>query len=583
MKVRIPLSILLLLGAASLAPGQQPAPAEKPAEKCAVSGQVVKAGTGEPLKKARVTLSKEQSREGPKTLITDAQGRFTFSGVEPGRYRLFAARNGYAQQQYGQRGPNRPGTPLTLLPGQQVKDAVFRLPPAAVITGKVYDEDGEAVAGVMVQVLQHRYVQGRRQLAPEGQAATNDRGEYRVFGLPAGRYYVSATYRPGVGGFLTLGGGVMTMRGMSGPAPEEAYVPTYYPGTNDASRATPLELRAGNEVNRIDFLLLQTRAVRVRGRVYNAVTGKAGRDVQVTATTPDSRVGGTWFTRPSTQVEGPDGSFELRGVVPGAYVLMAFWYDDENNQPYSARLAVNVGDAGLEGVELVIERGVDVWGTAVVEGSGARAAASDGNGEKEKLDLTELRVALQPREEGLPYFGSGSRVIKEDGSFTVQNAMRVASRVAVWGRGPLPGNYYLKSARIDGNEVLEEGLDLSAGPPRGQLELVVSPNGGQVEGAVLKDGKPFSGATVTLVPEEKRRERRELFKTAATDQYGRFTLRGIAPGTYQLFAWEEIEPGAHQDSEFLKPYEKLGHEVTVEEGSRLSAELKLIPAGELLR
>ena len=581
MKVRIRLSILLLLGAASLAPGQQPAPAEKPPEKCVVAGQVVKAGTGEPLKKARVTLSKEQSREGPKTLITDAQGRFTFSDVEPGRYRLFAARNGYAQQQYGQRGPNRPGTPLTLLPGQQVKDAVFRLPPAAVITGKVYDEDGEAVAGVMVQVLQHRYVQGRRQLAPEGQAATNDHGEYRVFGLPAGRYYVSAIYRPGVGGFLTLGGGVTAMRGMGGPAPEEAYVPTYYPGTNDASRATPLELRAGNEVTNIDFLLLTTRAVRISGRVYNAVTGRPGRDVQVMAVDPKSQAR-VWFGRPSA-VEGPDGSFELRGVVPGAYVLMAFWYDDENNQAYSARLAVNVGDAGLEGVELVIERGVDVWGTAAVEGAGARAPANDDDAEKEKLDLTELRVALQPREEGLPYFGSGSGVIKEDGSFTVQNAMRVASRVAVWGRGPLPGNYYLKSARIDGNEVLEEGLDLSAGPPRGQLELVVSPNGGQVEGAVLKDGKPFSGATVTLVPEEKRRERRELFKTATTDQYGRFALRGLAPGDYKLYAWEEIEPGAHQDSEFLKAYEKLGHEVTVEEGSRLSAELKLIPAGELPR
>ncbi|MGH7754130.1 MAG: hypothetical protein ACREN5_15095, partial [Gemmatimonadales bacterium] len=362
--------------------------------------------------------------------------------------------------------------------------------------------------------------------------------------------------------------------------------PTYYSGTNDPGQATPIELRAGNEMTRIDFLLLQTRSVRIRGRVYNAVTGKPGRDVQVTVVDPNARAQ-IWFGRPRASAEGPEGKFELTGVVPGSYVLMAMWFDDESNQPYSARLPVNVGDAGLEGAELVIERGLDVWGTVAMEGEGAGAealaGAGDGGEKKEELDLSELRVALQPRDEGLPFLGSSSGTVKEDGSFTVQNAQRAAHRVSVWARGPLPGNYYLKSARLDGNEVLEEGLDLSAGPPRGQLELVISAKGGQVEGAVLKDGKPFTGATVTLVPEERRRGRRELFKTATTDQYGRFTLRGIAPGEYKLYAWEEIELGAHQDSEFLKPYEKLGHEVKVEEGSRLSAELKLIPAGELPR
>lgn len=581
MKVRTTLSVFLLLGLVSAAPAQQPAPTEKPPEKCLVAGQVVKAGTGEPLKKARVTLRKEQSRESPRTEITDAQGRFTFKDVEPGRYRLFAARNAYAQQEYGQRAPNRPGTILTLAPGQQVKDVAFRLPPAAVIAGKVYDADGEAVAGVMVQVLQHRYIQGRRQLAPAGQAATDDRGEYRVFGLPAGRFYVSATYRPGLGAFF-FGGGFFGGAGPGGQAPDETYVPTYYPGTNEPGRATPVELRAGNELTNIDFLLLPARAVRVRGRVYNAVTGKAGRDVQVTLMDPSARTA-AWFARPSGRVEGANGEFEVKGVLPGSYVATAMWFDQENNEAYTARLPVTVGDAGLEGVELVIERGLDVWGTARVEGAPAETpgARAEGDGQEEALDLTELRVGFQPKEEGVVIFSGNPGFVKEDGSFTLQNTPRLALRVLLFGSGGrLPGNYYLKEARVDGNDVLEEGLDLSAGPPRGQLELVVSPNGGQVEGVALKDQKPFSGATVALVPEEKRRGRRELYKTATTDQYGRFTLRGIPPGEYKLFAWEEIEQGAYQDAEFLKPYEKLGHEVKVEEGSRLSAELKLIPAGD---
>jgi hypothetical protein len=166
--------------------------------------------------------------------------------------------------------------------------------------------------------------------------------------------------------------------------------------------------------------------------------------------------------------------------------------------------------------------------------------------------------------------------VKEDGSFVLENVGDETYRVTVT---RLPPDYYLKAARMEGDDVLEEGLTI-AGPPRSTLELVVSPNGGRIEGAVLKDGKPFSGATVTLVPDEKRRRRRELFKTAATDQYGRFTLRGISPGEYTLYAWEEIEQGAYEDPEFLRPYEKKGKDVRVDEASKTALELTLIPAGE---
>ena len=102
-------------------------------------------------------------------------------------------------------------------------------------------------------------------------------------------------------------------------------------------------------------------------------------------------------------------------------------------------------------------------------------------------------------------------------------------------------------------------------PGGGALEIVLSPNGGQVDGVVLDDKQqPAAGAKVALAPDEARRGRTDLYKTAVTDQYGRFTMRGIAPGDYKLFAWAELEPGAAQDPEFLKPYEKAGEAVSVQ-------------------
>lgn len=92
---------------------------------------------------------------------------------------------------------------------------------------------------------------------------------------------------------------------------------------------------------------------------------------------------------------------------------------------------------------------------------------------------------------------------------------------------------------------------------QGGLEMVASSRGAGVQGAVLDvDGLPMAGVSVALVPESTRREQFHLYKTASTDQYGHFELRGIAPGEYKLFSWEEVKADAWQDPEFIKPFEQ---------------------------
>ena len=544
------------------------------AEKCTLEGQVVAAGTGAPLRKARVLLSKAEARGQPVLAVTDADGRFLFSDIEPGRYRLSAYRNGYVNQQFRELGPNRRGTMLALAPGQHLDDLVFKLVRQAVISGRVYDEEGEPVVRAQVMVSRYRYVDGERQLGGEGFGSTNDLGEYRVFGLAPGSYYVSATYQDNFSSFARFqrrGGGDAGRSGV-----QEGYVPTYYPGVNDPDRAAPLDLRAGDELSSVDFTLLPTRTVSVRGRVVNSVSSEA-RSRMMVFLLPRGSGAGRNRLRKRAVVDDKDGTFEVRGVAPGSYVVSAIYFD--GREQYGARQPVEVESSDVEGITLVIGPGVDVAGRVSVEGAAAAAdpgPAGAGEQAGESLVMTNVHVALQGFER-FPMIGSSSTArLKADGSFHIEKVLQARYNVNVFS---LPRDYYLKSARVGGEDVLEEGLDLSLGPPSGPLEITISAAGGRIDGAVLtEEDKAFGGATVVLVPEGRRREESRYYKTTTTDQNGGFTLRGIPPGDYKLFAWEEIERGAYQDSAFLRRYEEQGELVEVEEGSRLSVRLKIIPS-----
>jgi len=270
-----------------------------------------------------------------------------------------------------------------------------------------------------------------------------------------------------------------------------------------------------------------------------------------------------FFNRNMANPRDQQGKFEIRGVIPGSYTISAELYED--GKRYAARQPVNVGGANVDNINLTIAPGADLNGLVRVDGKG-------------EINLSDVRVYLQTRE-GMAT-GSGTTSVKEDGSFTLQNASPDTYNVNVYGLPDKPDNFYIKSIRWGDQEVLATGIDLSRGGS-GQLEVVLSPDGGQVDGVVLNaKQQPATGVTVALVPESSRRDQTLLYKNATTDQYGRFTLRGAAPGEYKLFAWEDVETGAYQDPEFLKPFENLGESVSIRENGRESAQLKLIPAEE---
>ena len=182
-----------------------------------------------------------------------------------------------------------------------------------------------------------------------------------------------------------------------------------------------------------------------------------------------------------------------------------------------------------------------------------------------------------PKILNLPFSRPSDECVKADGSFLLKNAFDGDYELSV---GNLPENYFIKSARLDGVDVLAAGVTVDRKQAPGSLEIVVSPNGASVDGVISKDQQPFQGATVTLVPDPPHRGERRLFKSTATDQNGHFVLQGLSPGDYKVFAWEKIEPGAYTSAEFLQPYENLGEPVHITEGSHNPVQVDLIPAKE---
>ena len=527
-------------------------PDVKPEDMCAIEGTVRNVATGEPVKNAELTLRRTDVRpdSGVPAMYstnTDASGKFAMRNLEPGSYQLAVNRTGFAPLQYGAKRPQRNGTTLRLVARQRMTAVDFSLTPHAVIAGRVVDPEGDPLANVQVMALSYRYVNGRKQLAPTGGGSTNDLGEYRIFGLAPGRYYLRATHR------------TMSMATDRSVNPQdEDYVPTYYPGTTELKSAAVLDAGAGMEMQQTNMRLSKSRTVRVRGRVIDQ-TGPGGRIGSVNLVPKD--MGMVMMGNRQSIVNGSEGRFELRGVAPGSYILTA--QVQREQRTFTGRETIEVGDRDLEDVVVTVNPGIELHGEVRADEPGS-------------LDLTLLRLMLRPSEQSGPYFGPmPNGTVSDNGTFVLSQTSPDRYMVSLAG---LPDGYYLKSVRMEGADALEEGLDLTRGAA-GLIRIVVSAKAGQLEGAVTNEKQePVAGSTVVLIPTApKRREQVQFHQTVTADQSGRFTLKNLSPGDYKLYAWEDVENGAWLDPEFLQPVESKGKAVTVREGSRETVDLKAIP------
>jgi len=493
-------------------------------------------------------------------------GGFLFDLVEPGRYELSAEKVGFLRGYYGAERAGGNGTPLTGFEGQSVKGLVFKLMPQGVISGRVTDESGEPMESVSVAAMRSDWQHGKRVLLAVRGALTNDLGEYRLVNLGPGSYYVRA-HRGGVSIFTGLR--VAHADVPSKPVaqtPEEDYCDTFYPSSLDPEGSTALQVQAGSETSGVDITFQKTRVFRVRGQVVDA-SGQPVTEAKVELTT--SNTGGMVHM---SSLGGPPvtgGKFEVIGVIPGTYDLVA--QVTRNSQTLYARQPVSVADRNITDIVIRVPDSVDVAGRVKVTG------LHSGNPPSESFRMEGIGMVLLPAE-GFS-LGPIPKVIspQADGSFVLRNVVPDKFRINISG---IPPRWYVKSILTSGHECADGIVDLTSG---GAVEIVFAVGAAEVTGSVVDaDDKPASGVTVSLFPKGGPREMRtDLFRTEVADERGQFLLKEVPPGTYEVFAWQDIEREAIYDPEFRRLFENKSTPITVEPGGLETVQLKAISAEDV--
>jgi protocatechuate 3,4-dioxygenase beta subunit len=514
-----------------------------------IEGQTFNAATGAPLKKVMVQLIGLNPAKGNMPVAvskqTDDQGNFAFTGLAAGRYQLSGQRQGFLRQSYGSRHFNTNGTPIPLGQDQHLRNAVLKLSPQSVIAGRVVDEDGDPMANVQVRALEYRYRSGKKQWIQVGNGQTSDIGEYRVPNLEPGRYLVEANPRNGDMMMPPQAGEPLPDR------PEMVAAITYFPSSTESATASPVDVGVGAEVRGIEIRIRKVQAFRVRGKVI--APGSNDRPAVMVMLMPKDGAGQGQNLNAMRQ---RDNQFEIRGVTPGSYTAMARM--GNGGQQLVGFQAVEVGRNHVDGLVLTLSGGIDIPGTLKVAESDA------------VVDLHNANVSLRPL--GVQFMSTPRAKVGDDGKFALKGVMTERFTINVSG---VPDNCFVKSIQYAGQEVTAAGAE-----PNGNsaIEITLSATAGQVSGSVGdKDGKPVAGAMVALF--DKGAEGAQPWNFY-TDENGNFTFKGLKPGDYNVLAWEDIEPGAYMDPEFLKKWESRAVEVKIDPSGSQALQLKVISAEE---
>ncbi len=505
-----------------------------------IAGKVVNSTNGEPVRRAIVIARAQDTDRGPSYAAeTDSHGQFSIHDMEPGSYLVSASRQGFHFQARGATGA--PPPPLKLDRGQAINDLVLRLIPTGVIAGRVVDEEGDPVRGAEVRAFVSAYFNGKKQLSQVDVVMSNDKGEYRLFGLTPGTFYLQAAAE-----------NIQARQDLPirGARPPEKPAPAYFPGVSDQSRAVPIEVAAGAELRGFDIRLNRQRTYSVRFRLPS----NPGPNQGYWAMIGDGGNRGTGLGISGDTAEVP-------GLTPGSHVITVV--QNEGAKQNYARVPVEIVDADVDGGTLTFLPQIDVTGVVRAD-------------DKKTHPWDNIRVGL--RSETPSPNSNRNTAVGADGSFTLHIALPDAYRVTVQFTRPLPGTY-VKSIRTGDRDLVDWKVDLTSETT--PLTILLGTDVSSVEGTVKNAaGDPVVRARVNLIPYGSHTGRTDLTKFTFTDDKGEFNFKSVAPGEFRIFAWEDVPVGRPQDPAFRKRFENRSVLVKIEPNSHQKVEATAIPAAE---
>jgi hypothetical protein len=343
----------------------------------------------------------------------------------------------------------------------------------------------------------------------------------------------------------------------------------YFPGTEDLALALKVHVSEGTESPKIDVSIQNVVSYKISGTVKSLIAGLTldSPALQFYLFPTDSNA---IVDRPllvanalTAAADVTAGKFEIRNVQAGRYDMVVVLMDRRGTpaRSFLGRARVNVPYQDVADVEVMVGPGADLPGKLTYSGT---LPASP-------------RVQLRPKGlfQNLSIVGDLGAVPAEDGTFTIFNAPDLEYHVAVT---PLPPDVYITDIRQGSFSLFDVGAIGIGGRTGRNFEVVLDSPGATITGRVPTSAPQLAvGVVVTLIPDERRRENLSLYKRATVSAAGTFSLTGVAPGRYKLFAWESMPSGAEFNAEFMDRYRDDGTDITVVPGDTSDVELRLIP------
>jgi protocatechuate 3,4-dioxygenase beta subunit len=529
----------------------------------------------QPLRRVAVTLSGAASF-GSRIVLTDETGRFVFTGLPAGRFTLRASKAAYLVQNYGATRPGGPGLTIALAEGQQLTEMTIPLSRGGIVTGFVRDDRGQPAPGVSIRAFRlQQTAAGPRQYSG-GTAQTDDRGQYRIFGIAPGEYFIVAAPRFGSGvptqkDDLELASGSSPARtgstqAVAAPAhrPAVGVANVYFPGTTLLDGAQTVSIGVGEERTGVDMALQLVPTVWVEGTVSNP-GGALPANLSVhLAPIRAAEIGDDPFSMLPKRPQ-PDGRFSFSGVAPGLYVVAVV------TEAMGRGRGAAPGDAGLWATAEVQVNGIDVTGVALSLQPAMTISgrvAFDGAGPPPLP--TSVRVSLTPILTGAEVsVGTMSVTAAADGTFTLRGLLpgRYRASAIVSAAAGGPAGWTLRSAMVNGRDAADVPFEVS-GAGFGGLTITFTDRTTELTGSVQDAaGKAAPDYFLVAFPEDRDlwgAPRRAAQARPASD--GRFTMRTLRPGRYLLAAVTSLEPAGLTDPEFLETLVAGAIRVTLMEG-----------------
>ena len=530
-----------------------------------ITGRVVSAETGAPIRRAQIRITSRDARTN-RDVTTDSDGRFEFLTLPAGRYQLYVTKAGYVSLEYGQARPFEAGKPLDIAEGQSLEKIDFSLPRGSAITGRVTDEFGDPITDVQVQAMRYQFSNGERQLVSAGRVATtDDLGQYRIFGLMPGDYVVRASLRTNPNATLT---GPNAAEGPLG------YPGTYYPGVADAAQAQTVTVSLGQELNSVAFSLVPARLSRISGTVMSS----EGRPLGGAIVALRAAGSGGAAMRPNigggNQVR-PDGTFRLTSVPPGEYVLDV----QQRPQDLQSLQSLNLGQlefasmplsvAGdIDGLTVMTTPGVTLTGRVVFEGQNAQKASARG------IQVSTAGQSGLPPLMAMAGRALGIGRVNNDGTFE----LRGLAGPQLIRAGGLPTGWAVKNISLDGTDVTDAPFDFKPGVRFTGLVVTLTDRLTEITGGVRDArGQPVSDYVLVVFPEDAKLwgAQSRYVTTTRPNQNGAFNIKGLPPARYLAAVVPSLENGRQNDVTLLAQLRARALSFTLAEGQVVNLSLEM--------